>query len=122
MRIMRTARHAISRRAVLIATVLINLCGSICANLINSNDKVYLGGINEDITENDTNESHRRNAPIIDEKYDKILRGDYKSYKYESSDEILDEQSCILGNADLYLGWWVFSNGSLNVPYAMKGR
>lgn len=119
---MRAARHAISRRAVLIVTVLINLCGSICANLINSNDKVYLGGINEDITENDTKESHRRNAPIIDEHYDKILRGDYKSYSYGSSEEIQEKSSCILGTADLYLKWWVFSNGSLNVPTAMMGR
>lgn len=118
---MRAARHAINRRAaVLIVTVLINLCGSICANLINSNDNVYVDGINEDIAENDTKESHRRNAPIIDETYDKILRGDYKSYSYETSEEILEEPSCILGTADLY-AWWVFANGSLN-PYAMKGR
>lgn len=116
---MRAARAY--RRAVLIITVLINLCGSICANLINSNDKVYLGGINEDITENDTKESHRRNAPIIDEHYDKILRGDYKSYSYES-EEIRDKPSCILGTADLYLAWWVFSNGTLNVPHTMRGR
>lgn len=119
---MRAARHDISRRAVLIVTVLINLCGSICANLINSNDKAYLGGNIADITENDSVESDGRNAPIIHEKYDKILRGHYKSYSYESSEEIHDKPSCILGTADLYLEWWVFSNGSLNVPYSMKGR
>lgn len=98
------------------------------------NDSGDSGGVGDgDDGDDDNNNSVRPTQPIKEQllvdaatEYPQYYGGakEFEESRRDNKDNNNDNDQnarCILGTSDVYLNWWIFENGTLNIPDNLKG-
>lgn len=109
--------------------VLVSSAKSKCYVLSTSYDQVYMNQIRNIEKNNEDRFSTVYAIPSNNNAFmpwmgeDRKINIDMSNRKTHPYDASAGRKStCALGTAEIYLSWWINTNGTLNIPADMKGR